>query len=191
MEAVEAFSADVVLVLNQRLFRELEGALKARVACSVLMLPPSGGVLSRTEPERALVLKSSVSEYFYGPMRELSPKRMVMGYVDLEIYQLGGGVSAGASMLPIGEESSVDHLELTPVAKTKEALLNALCGVSLAESLDEIKSAAVAGFVLISEVDPIQQTITILAPCMSAGGLGLPKNILLIQSDARDSAWIA
>eukprot|EP00329_Picozoa_sp_Boothbay-MS584-11_P006191 52963_2 len=130
------------------------------------MRPPSGGVLSRTEPERALQLKSAVSEYFYGPTRELSPKRLVMGYVDLEIYQLGGGMSAGASMLPIGEESSIDHLELTPVAKSKESLLNALCGVSLAESLDEVKSAAVAGFALISEVDPINQTITILAPCV-------------------------
>ena len=35
-------------------------------------------------------------------------------YADVEIYQLGGGMAAGASMLPIGEESTVDLLELTP-----------------------------------------------------------------------------
>ena len=48
---------------------------------------------------------------------------MVMDFQDLEIYKLGGGVSASASMLPRGEASAVDHLELTPVTKTKEALL--------------------------------------------------------------------
>lgn len=90
--------------------------------------------------------------YFYGPQRGFSPKRVVMGYVDLDIYQIGGGVVAGASMLPIGEESSVDPLQLTPVSKSKETLLLALCAVSMASSLEEVKTAPVAGFVHISEV---------------------------------------
>lgn len=86
------------------------------------------------------------------------------------------GVAASSTMLPIGEESSVDHLALTPVTKSKATLLHQLCAVSLAESLDEIKSSAVAGYVLISDVDDARQTITLLCP---TGG-NLPKNHLIL-----------
>lgn len=79
-------------------------------------------------------------------------------------------------MLPIGEESSVDHLALTPVTKSKATLLHQLCAVSLAETLDEIKSSPVAGYVLISDVDDARQTITLLCP---TGG-DLPKNHLVL-----------
>ena len=79
-------------------------------------------------------------------------------------------------MLPIGEESSVDQLALTPVTKSKATLLHQLCAVSLAESLDEIKSSAVGGYVLISDVDDARQTITLLCP---TGG-DLPKNHLIL-----------
>jgi hypothetical protein len=116
------------------------------------MQPASGGVLTRAAEQREEELRLNVGAYFYGPRRDFSPKRVVMGYVDLDIYQIGGGVAAGASMLPIGEESSVDQLQLTPVSKSKETLLLALCAVSLANSLEEVRTAPVAGFVHISEV---------------------------------------
>ena len=86
------------------------------------------------------------------------------------------GVAASSTMLPIGEESSVDQLALTPVTKSKATLLHQLCAVSLAESLDEIKSSAVGGYVLISDVDDVRQTITLLCP---TGG-DLPTNHLIL-----------
>ena len=42
--------------------------------------------------------------------------------------------------------------------------------------MDEIKSSAVAGYVLISDVDDARQTITLLCP---TGG-NLPKNHLIL-----------
>ena len=87
-------------------------------------------------------------------------------------------------MLPIGEESSVDQLALTPVSKSKAALQHALCAISLAESLDEVKSAPVAGYVLISEVDDIKQTITLLTPTYGE----LPKNILILGAGGAEAA---
>ena len=64
-------------------------------------------------------------------------------------------------------------------------LQHSLCSVSLADSLDTIKSAPTAGFVLISEVDTIKQTLTLLAPTMAnedlQGNKGLlPKSILIV-----------
>ena len=198
---VAALEIDVLVVLNQRLYRDLEAAFKTNPKVDVVMLKKSDGVPARSEEERALCLKQSIKDYFYGiPDGTLSPKRVVYGYVDLDIYQLGGGVAASSTMLPIGEESSVDQLELTPATKSKATLLHQLCAVSLAESLDEVKNSAVAGCkhhkqqltdptsrlfltecwlsrtdVLISDVDDVRQTITLLCP---TGG-ELPKNILV------------
>jgi hypothetical protein len=38
------------------------------------------------------------------------------------------------------------------------------------------------------QVDPITQTITLLAPCMAVEGLGLPKNILLLGAASGGAA---
>lgn len=185
LATVAALSIDVIVVLDQRLFRDLEAAFKGSPQISVVMLKKSGAVATRSEEERGLVLAQRVKEYFYGmPEGSLSPKRVVYGYVDLEIYQVGAGVAASSTMLPIGEESSVDQLALTPVSKSKAALQHALCAISLAESLDEVKSAPVAGYVLISEVDDIKQTITLLTPTYGE----LPKNILILGAGGAEAA---
>lgn len=76
----------------------------------------------------------------------------------------------------------MDQLALMPVTKSKATLLHQLCAVSLAESLDEIKSSAVAGYVLISDVDDARQTITLLCP---TGG-SLPKNHLILGASSAE-----
>ena len=51
-------------------------------------------------------------------------------------------------------------------------LLHMLVAVSHAQQPDQLLSANIAGFVWISRVDPVQQTVTYLAPC--AGDLPAP-----------------
>ncbi len=102
LDIVAALEVDVLIALNQRLFRDLEAAFKSNPKISVVMLKKSDGVPARSEEARALALKQSVKDYYYGiPDGALSPKRVVYGYVDLEIYQLGG-VSADRATLLTG-----------------------------------------------------------------------------------------
>lgn len=91
LDIIAALEVDVVIALNQRLFRDLEAAFKSNPKISVVMLKKSDGIPARSAQARTLALKQSVKDYYYGiPDGTLSPKRVVYGYVDLDIYQLGG-----------------------------------------------------------------------------------------------------
>jgi polyribonucleotide 5'-hydroxyl-kinase len=173
VDVVETLKADVVIALNQRLFRDLQVTFSGNKEMDVVMLKSSGGITACTEDERLANLQRRARDYFYGFRRDLSPKRQVEGFVDLQIYQIGGGMAAPISALPIGEASTVDTMAITPAMKTKEALLYTLCAVSLATTLEDIKTAPVAGYILISEVDMAKQTITFLSPSMGLPAAGI------------------
>eukprot|EP01052_Picozoa_sp_SAG31_P003409 SAG31_NODE_131_length_23419_cov_38.760087_4_plen_328_part_00 len=181
---VDALRVDVIVALNQRLFRDLQQHYTERKELSVAMLRPSGGVTAcgaGARPPREMLLKETIREYFYGNDKEVSfsPKRQVESFVDLQIYRIGGGNMSAlpASALPLGEEQAVDKLELIPAMKTRDTLRFALCAVSLATQLVDVKSAPVAGYIHISEVDMAKQTITFLAPSS-----GLPAAGIIILS---------
>lgn len=70
-----------------------------------------------------------------------------------------------------GGQSVSNPLKVTPVTSMND-LLHMLVAVSHAQQPDQLLSANIAGFVWISSVDPVQQTVTYLAPC--AGDLPAP-----------------
>lgn len=70
-----------------------------------------------------------------------------------------------------GGQSVSNPLKVTPVTSLND-LLHMLVAVSHAQQADQLLSANIAGFVWISSVDPVQQTVTYLAPC--AGDLPAP-----------------
>ena len=60
---------------------------------------------------------------------------------------------------------------MNPVTSAND-LMHMLLAVSHARQPDELLSANVAGFIWVSGVDPVQQTVSYLAPC--AGDLPAP-----------------
>lgn len=58
-----------------------------------------------------------------------------------------------------------DPLRVAPVIALTADLQNSLVAVSHANTPDQLLTVSVAGFLYISNVDPIQRTVTYLAPC--------------------------
>ena len=172
--AVTALKTDVVLVVGQeRLYSQLAGELKGK-GVSVVKLPRSTGVVTRSRELRIAARKVRVEEYFYGIAKELAPASQTARIDDLEVYRVGGGPKAPSSALPIGAASVADPLKVSRVTNLRD-LLFTLVGVSHAASADLILSVNVAGFVYIQDVDPGKGTVTYLAPCPGA----LPGKFLL------------
>jgi polyribonucleotide 5'-hydroxyl-kinase len=77
----------------------------------------------------------------------------------------------------LGAQSKSDPLKPAPVAVVPE-LAHALLAVSHATSPDQLATANVAGFVLVTAVDAARGLVTYLAPC----GGALPGRYLLLGS---------
>ncbi|CAL5227893.1 g10934 [Coccomyxa viridis] len=178
LHAISALRADVVLVLGQeRLFNQLKTHLRAQQRVSVVRLHSSGGVVSRTPPVRKQARMQRVKEYFYGVRGDLSPHSQTIRLDDLRIYRIGGGPRAPTSALPIGASSVADPIRVTPVSASLD-LMHSMLAVSHAATPDQLLSVNVAGFVLITDVDIVQRTITYLAPCPGS----LPGRYLIAGS---------
>ena len=70
-----------------------------------------------------------------------------------------------------------DPLRITPVTASLD-LMHSMLAVSHAATPDQLLSVNVAGFVLITDVDIVQRTLTYLAPCPGP----LPGRYLLAGS---------
>jgi polyribonucleotide 5'-hydroxyl-kinase len=77
----------------------------------------------------------------------------------------------------MGATSKADPLKISPVAVALDSL-HSLLAVSHAETPDQLLHSNVAGFVLVTDIDTTQGTVTYLAP--SAGAL--PGRYLLTGS---------
>lgn len=118
----------VVVVGDERLYSQLRNDL---AGTTVVRLPKSGGVVTRTKELRQAARKQRVEEYFYGPAKELSPASQTARFEELQIYRVGGGPKAPSSALPIGATSVADPLKVTKVTNYKDVLYN-LVSVSYA-----------------------------------------------------------
>lgn len=63
-----------------------------------------------------------------------------------------------------GASSVADPLRITPVTASLD-LMHSMLAVSHAATPDQLLPVNVAGFVLITDVDIVQRTLTYLAPC--------------------------
>ncbi|GAB2294325.1 Protein CLP1 [Dionaea muscipula] len=182
LHAIDAFSADVILVLGQeKLWSMLKEVHRSKPRVDVVKLQKSGGVVSRNAKYRQKSRGYRIREYFYGISNDLSPHSNVANFSDLSIYKIGGGPQAPRSALPIGAEPAADPTRVVPVNISQD-LLHLVLAVSFAKEPDQIISSNVAGFIYITDVDMQRRKITYLAP--SAGEL--PSKVLIHGS----LAWL-
>mmetsp|Transcript_36431 Transcript_36431/g.46754 ORF Transcript_36431/g.46754 Transcript_36431/m.46754 type:complete len:183 (-) Transcript_36431:310-858(-) len=168
---------------------------------NVVKLPRSGGVVNRDSKFRRSARKSRVKEYFYGTERPggaLSPAMVEYNYSKLNVYRVGGDELSEA-MLPVGQKSTLDPLQINKVSLSQELLhsLLAVChpvvtadGTVLfteeekKDSKDnstigkDLLSTNIAGFLYVTEVNLEKQRISFLSPCSGA----LPSYFLLMGS---------
>jgi len=190
-----AFSVDCVLVLaHDRLFADLRAALPRTVA--VAKLARSGGVVQRDPAHRRRARNKKVHEYFYGPQSHvrglskrgddaadlekmwppLAPSTHELPFRDCKVYQIMAGAVRDDAMLPVGQASLLEALQVVavPVSAALVHTVLAVCHVDDAEEApassttsphQHLLDRAAGGFVVVINVDMDAQTITLLAPC--------------------------
>lgn len=102
-------------------------------------------------------------EYFYGMDNNLSPYSILLKFDDIDIYQIGGAMSAPKSALPIGEKSAIDPCELRPV-DMNERLTHSVLGVSHASKMEDIVGSNLCGFVYVEKVNNEKRELHVLSP---------------------------
>eukprot|EP00877_Chromochloris_zofingiensis_P009318 jgi/Chrzof1/463/Cz01g16220.t1 len=181
--AIQSMKVDVVVVMEQdRLYSQLSSQTKSWQgsmgrSVEVVKLNKSGGVVDRDTEARKTARVSRVHEYFYGVQDSLSPASTTVRVEDLRVFKIGGGFRAPSSALPLGATSKLDPLKVTSVMVTLD-MMHTLLAVSHAQTPDQLVSANIAGFVLVTNVDVEQSTVTYLAPCAGP----LPGRYLLMGS---------
>lgn len=177
LQAIDTFSANVVLVLGQeKLCSMLKDVLKGKANVDIVKLHKSGGVVPRNSKYRQRMRIFRTREYFYGLTNELSPHANVVNFSDLLIYRFGGP-QAPRSALPIGAEPSADPTRVALVSITSD-LVHAVLAVSYAKEPELLLSSNVAGFIYITDIDMERKKIQYIAPCPGE----LPSRFLLAGS---------
>lgn len=176
LNAIDTFSANVVLVLGQeKLFSLLRDVLRNKPDVDVVKLQKSGGVVSRNAKYRQKSRSYRIREYFYGIANDLSPHSNIANFSDLFIYRIGGGPQAPRSALPIGADPVANPLRFTPVNIDRD-LLHVVLAVSYAQEPDQIVSSNVAGFIYITDIDLQRRKVTYLSPTVG----DLPSKYLIM-----------
>lgn len=158
----EQFQCDAVLVLdNERLHNDLKRDLPDFV--DIVLLPKSPGVVERSRELRRDYREDKIKEYFYGPNKSYFPHLYDINFSDICIYKIGAP-ELPDSCLPLGMEPEDSQTKLVPV-KPQLDLVHHILSLSMAESLEEnLIETNVAGFVVVTGVDPNRETISVLAP---------------------------
>ncbi|MGH0164892.1 UNVERIFIED_CONTAM: hypothetical protein FKN15_047971 [Acipenser sinensis] len=176
VHAASAFEVDAVIVLDQeRLYNELQRDLPYFV--KTVLLPKSGGVVERSKDYRRESRDEKVREYFYGFRGGFYPHAFDVRFSDVRIYKIGAPTIPD-SCLPLGMSQEDNQLKLVPVTPGRD-LVHHLLSVSAAEggAGDPVIESSVAGFVVVTAVDPERQVLTVLSPAPRP----LPRNTLLIM----------
>lgn len=178
--SANSMGAEVVFVLGgERLFASVRSRLAADgAATEVVLLPKSGGVVSRDSASRQRMRSRCIREYFYGNDNLLNPFSTVVDFSTVTILHIVGETAlVPDSVLPIGAESTLDPLQPATVSLSRD-LLHAVLGVSQADTEEDVLKKPVFGFVQVSKVDLERKTFTVLAP--SPGRI--PGKFLLLGS---------
>lgn len=176
LHAIEAFNANVILVLGQeKLCSMLRHVVKSKLNVDIVKLHKSGGVAPRNLKFRQQARSQKIREYFYGVANDLSPQYNVANFSDIFVYRIGGGPQAPRSALPIGAEPAADPIRLV-CATINCDLLHSVLAVSYAKEPEQIISSNVAGFIYVADIDIRRNKITYLAPCSGE----LPSRYLIV-----------
>jgi len=155
--AIAALSVDVVLVLgHDRLYSMLSAHISTfPLACKIIKLPRSGGVVSRDVTLRRMHNQRSIKSYFHGEtiamvkpvasaaadaeggamtstttqlVNQYTPYVLEVRFSDLRIFKLSN-VSLATSMLPISQAQATDPVQLNAV-EISPMLKHAILAVS-------------------------------------------------------------
>lgn len=179
VHAAQAFEVNTILVLDhERLYNQLKMAFNSSKEVQVVLLPKSGGVVARSKTTRSQSRDRSVYSYFYGSNQEtFYPHSFDVKFTEVQIYKIGSP-SVPDSCLPIDMKRSNHETELVSVDPSPD-LLHTLCGLSLANTLDEdLVRTNLAGFICITNVDMERKVLTVLSPAPHP----LPRCFLLVSS---------
>ena len=173
----QAFQVDVILVLDQeRLYNDLVRDMPEFV--KIVWLPKSGGVVTRTQEQRAESRDRRVKRYYYGMGQKLFPHTFDVKFSDLKdkIFKIGAPALPDSCM-PIGMKSEDNQTKLVNVNPTPRDLQNHLLAVSFSSTTKELIVTNVAGFVLVTDVNVEEQKVTLLSPQPKP----LPDTLLLLS----------
>jgi len=181
--SIEQFKVDVVLVMaHERLYSDLKQHFKtSRASMEIIKMQKSGGVVTRDTAFRRRSRVCRIRAYFYGDFDTLSPQSTVISFTDFKIYRVGGVPQAPASSLPLGAKRISDPLDVVEVTPTKD-ITHSVLALCYANSSEDVLEQNIAGFLYVTEVNPIKRRLTVLAPCAGP----LPGNILLVS----DLKWL-
>ena len=220
LRVASAFAVDAVLVLaHDRLFADLRQALPPSVA--VAKLPRSGGVVQRDVVHRRRARHRKIHEYFYGPQSHarsllakrdddaaldklleatappLAPATHELPFRAVRVFKVLAGSKGDDSMLPVGQGSMLEPLQVVAVTVSPVLVHNVLAVCHPAKDGDDagdddehddaaadaatsphqhLLGCAAAGFVVVTNVNVEAQTITLLGPCSG----DLPSRNLLL-----------
>ncbi|XP_078492272.1 polyribonucleotide 5'-hydroxyl-kinase Clp1 [Ciona intestinalis] len=175
LHTAQSFEADVVLVLDsERLYNDLKRDLPDFV--NVILQPKSPGVVERPREARRDNRENKIKEYFYGPRKIYFPHAFNIKFSEVEIYKIGAP-SLPDSCLPLGMEPENTQTKLVQVTPGRD-MTHHILSLSMAESLDEnLIETNVAGFVVVTNVDPDNQVFSVLSPAPRP----LPRKYFLIM----------
>ena len=117
-----------------------------------------------------------IKQYFYGPSatHPLTPESITVKFEDVVVVRVGGAASESI-LVPIGKQSVIDPLKVTPVP-INERLVNQVLAVSFATTDKQVPHVNTAGFVHVKAVDVAGKRLTLLSPCAGA----LPGKYLVL-----------
>ena len=175
--------ADVLIVIgDDRLHSRLMSfAESSPLNPSVLKIPKSGGVITRSTQSRQIAQTARMRNYLYGVHRELYPHSITLDFSAVAVYSIDVAPQAPSSALPIGiklPDNQLASQQLPP--RLYPALAYSILAVLHTKSgkCDDLLRANVAGFVWASAVDVERQKLTLLAP----SPLAMPSLTLLVGS---------
>ncbi|OTF71082.1 polyribonucleotide 5'-hydroxyl-kinase Clp1-like protein [Euroglyphus maynei] len=163
LQAIEHFAINVVLVLDQeRLYSELVRDLKSKPAIKVLLVPKSGGVVSRSREFRSEMRDQKIRSYFYGTTaKPLYPYSFDIPFAQFTAYKIGSP-NLPDSCLPIGMKSTDNSTKLMPI-QPSSSILNHIFSISCSSSeqdLDKVITTNIYGFIAVTQVNVDRQVAT-------------------------------
>lgn len=174
---IEAFKVDVVLVMSDKLHANLKAALSTKQSdLSLVLLPKSGGVVTRPEATRARIRRNCIKNYFYGQLlpdnlHQLSPVRCEVPLANFTFLQVGGATSLSEGMKVIGSSPDVScrlvAVEPSPnFQNCIAAVLHDTAGAGAGEAAvpQHLLQSNVLGFVWILDINCETKKMNILCP---------------------------
>lgn len=177
LDTIDKFSPDVVIVMDhERLLNDIKNDVKNE-NITIVKLPKSGGVVTRTTIYRKKSRNRRIKEYFYGKEDDLRPHSKSVNINSFSFFRIGGGLQVPVTALPIGHSvEEDDSLKISSVVPDKE-LVNCVLGVSYAETEDKLLESNVAGFIYVERFEKDEKK---KLSCLTPTLMKIPSKLVIV-----------